>query len=109
VGVEDYDGKAESRDGRLFVGPKDRHDLVDSVNRQADVVDGLLGAEGIKAHRSVCLVDAEWPPLARAFVVDGVSCTWPRKLIKAINGKGALTADDVGRVSAALSTALPPA
>lgn len=71
-------------DVRLYVGGRDRSKSVEGVHRQQEAVKRVVMHELDEAappvHASICLVGAEWPWLARPFVLDGIWIAWPRRL-----------------------------
>lgn len=79
----------------------DKTRLVDGVLRQVAVLTEALG--DVPVRGVLCFIDAEWPLFASPFTVNGVSVTWPGKLVTAIVS-GSEGSVDVAAVSATIST-----
>ncbi|MCL8026380.1 nuclease-related domain-containing protein [Nocardioides bruguierae] len=91
----------------LLVGNRDRTPLVEGVQRQVEVVRGVVG-EDVPVTGVLCFVDAEWPLIGGSFTVRGVDVVWPRRLCDRLPSPGPLAArlDELHR---RLAEALPPA
>ena len=78
-------GRRKARELHLFVGNRDRSNLVVSMHRQvAQVRDALAGApyDAVPVRGALCFIGATVGLLARPFEIDGVLVTWPKHLIR---------------------------
>jgi len=69
----------------LTVGGRDQTKLVAGVQRQVEIVWGILeegGAAGVPVRGALCFVEADWPMFGGSFQVAGVRVLWPRLLAK---------------------------
>jgi hypothetical protein len=115
VDAKKYSGKVERRDRgswfradhRLYVNGRDRSKLLDSVRRQAEVVEQLLQSD-IAVRPVLCFVGADWPTFGGALGFGGVLVTWPRDLAKRVRAAGPF-ADRTQDVAHHLLRSLPPA
>ena len=75
-------GRWLSSDVRLFVGRRDRTQLVTGMAKQVDAVRAALGADytDIPVRPVLCFVDSDWRLFASPFEVDGVLVIWPKAL-----------------------------
>jgi hypothetical protein len=115
IDAKNYRGVIQKRDvgrwlkvdHRLFVGGRDRTKVIDGLSWQLDAVTHALGSEDVSLHAAVCFTDAEWGWFTKPFELRGVLVTGPRTLAKQISQPGSLNPEDVQRIAAALSNALP--
>jgi hypothetical protein len=115
VDAKKYSGKVERRDRgswfradyRLYVNGRDRSTLLESVRRQADVVQGLLPAD-VVVRPVLCFVGADWPTFGGAISFAEVVVTKPREVGKRIRTAGPF-GDRTPDIAHRLLTALPPA
>jgi hypothetical protein len=90
----------------LTVGGRDQSKLVAGVQRQVDVVRGVLddgGAGDVPVRGALCFVGADWPMFGGSFQVAGVRVLWPRLLAKHLRDPrrdltGSRVGDDRGSV-----------
>ena len=73
-------GRFPAHDQRLFVGRRDRTDLVDAMSLQVRVVTRALADPTVPVHAALCFVDAHWPLFSRPTFVRGVWIGWPTAL-----------------------------
>jgi len=93
----------------LRVGSRDETKLVTGVQRQVEVVRGVLEASGLGSVRVVgmlCFIDGDWPLFGGDFSVDGVEVLWPGRAEKHIVADGSLDAAEVERIQRVLAAAL---
>ncbi|MCC6437854.1 MAG: NERD domain-containing protein [Acidimicrobiales bacterium] len=131
IDAKRYAGKVERRDvggflrtdERLYVGGRDRTNLVAGVLKQRDVVRAALhriaaqpdvGAgirAGVDVQGVLCVVGADWPGWRfKPPRVGGVICAWPEALASLLRPPpGRAPVIDQRAVAAALATAFPPA
>jgi hypothetical protein len=101
-------GVLRPRVERLLVGTRDCTRLVDGVNKQVDVVRGLL-RDDVPVHGVLCFVDADWPLIGGAFATRGVQACWPKKLCQRLQAQGPLSVGSLTELHRELARALPPA
>ena len=97
---------------KLLVGSRDQTKLVEGVHKQVAVLRARLEAAGlaeVPVRGVLCFVEAEWPLIGGAFVIDGVSVLWPKKLVDHLVADGPLDDAAVDAAHRALASALPPA
>lgn len=71
-------------DLRLFVGNRDKTKLVDAMNRQVQLVRGVLARSphaDVAVHGVLCFVDTEIGFFTKPFTIDGVLVTWRKRLL----------------------------
>lgn len=93
----------------LFVGGRDRTELVEKMAPQVDAVRVALGGLDVPLYASLCFVDAEWSVFTKPFVIADVWVTPPRRLAHMIGRPGPLSEDDVLTVARRLDEVLRPA
>lgn len=94
-----------SRDA-LYVGRRDRSDLVASADRQRVEVARHVD-EDVPVRVALCFTGVEWGLFARPFALQGVLVTWPQALAKTLATPGALDADARHELATALARAFP--
>ncbi len=123
IDTKHYTGKVEHRDVggwfrtdmRLYVGGRDRTNLVEGMGWQIGAVRRTLATMPppadlvVPLHPALCFVDSEWPLFAKPFAHDGVRISGPRSLADAVAAAGPLSLEDVTRVATHLAHELPPA
>lgn len=119
IDAKKYAGRVERRDKgtlfrtdeRLYVNGRDQSKLVDGVTKQCDVVRAALTDHfpEVDVQGVLCFVGAEWgfPPMT--IRIGGVTCLWPRRLPKLVDGSGLLLADQREAIVRHLADALPEA
>lgn len=76
---------------KLYVGGSDKTALVDSVQKQLEVVRSALGAEHtVPVHGALCFIDADFPIIGGDFTISGVAVVWRKKLAKLLAAPGPL-------------------
>jgi len=95
-----------SVDNRLFVGGPDRTRVIDGLGWQRDAVREALGGEA-PVHAVVCFTDADWGWFTKPFELRDVLVTGPKTLATRIAAPGSLDGEEIQRVAAKLSQALP--
>ncbi len=99
-------------DLRVYVGGRDRSNVIASGQKQAARVDSALRAatvdDSIVCRAAMCFVEGEWPLLgASDHRIDGVHVCPPRTLYKHLQAAGTLTGDDCRRIAQVLASAFP--
>jgi hypothetical protein len=96
---------------QLLIGGRDKTVLLDSLERQRDVVRALLDRHpdgaGIPLHLAMCFVDADLPVLSEQ--IRGVAVLGSKGVARRLNKPGPLTDDVRAALTAHLAQALPPA
>lgn len=109
-----YEGAVEKRDvggwfrtdERLYVGGRDRTELVDAMHGQIDHIRRAVGGDTAAPIVPVlCFVGAEWPLLRRSFQVRGVTVTWPEALRRLVTSPGPVTDDEAARLAEVIGRA----
>lgn len=90
---------------KLFVGSRDRSNLVDGVLKQVHLVREIVGNTPVIGV--LCFVEADWPLLGRPFTVRGVQTLWPKQLTKQLIKAGGPV--DVPAIQTVLATRFRPA
>lgn len=114
VDTKNHSGKVElrdrggwfRRDNRLFVGGRDRTNLVVGMAKQVETVERAVEDANMPIYPVLCFTGADWALFAKPFEVDGVLVTWPRALIKIISQSGGFHAA-VHDVATRLASQLP--
>jgi hypothetical protein len=91
---------------KLVVGTRDQTRLVEGVRKQVDLVRAALEAAGladVPVRGVLCFVEADWPLFGGAFVIDGVSVLWPKKLAELLIAAGPLEVRTIDHVHRALA------
>jgi hypothetical protein len=98
-------------DVRLYVGGRDRTELVPATWKQVAAVRTGLGHEWaeVPIRPMLCFVDADWGRLARPFELHGVHVTWPSAARELLARPGSYPTTDVERIASALEERLRPA
>jgi len=97
---------------KLMIGSRDHTSLVAGVHKQVRLVGAALESAGlahIPTFGMLCFVDAEWPLLGAAFVIDSVEVLWPRRVVSRVTSAGSFGGDEIEAVFRALAMAFPPA
>ena len=102
--------KIEKRAGRLFIGGRDKSNLVAAMARQVDTVRRVLDRldEALEVFPTLCFVDGDWG-LFGPYGIDGVQVTWPRQLEKQVTRPGSLDRDARIVIAHHLAAGLPEA
>lgn len=100
-----------SRDVRLYVGWRDRTDLVRKMATQVDAVRNALAVDraGVPVRPMLCFVNGDWPLLAGPFELGGVLVTWPRAAVRVLRRPGPVDREDRERIARELDARLRPA
>jgi hypothetical protein len=119
IDAKNYRGRVERRDRggwfsvdyRLYVGGRDKSNLVTGMARQVEAVRVALGADfaGLPITQALCFVDADWSLFARPLRFGDVHVLWPKALLELLRADGPLTPDVIVSVERRLTLALPPA
>jgi hypothetical protein len=75
---------------QLFVGGRNRSNLIEGVRRQIDAVRQVLEDSAVQVTGAVCFIDGDWSLLAHAFTVDGVCVHHRKSLRRALGRDGTL-------------------
>ncbi|WP_291888685.1 nuclease-related domain-containing protein [Cellulomonas sp.] len=105
-------GLLRPRTSRLMVGSRDCTTLVQGVHRQTALVRGALeraGLADIPVHAMLCFVDADWPLIGGAFVIEGVDVLWPKKAIERLVSPGPIAASRIDETHRTLAMTFPVA
>jgi hypothetical protein len=101
-------GLFRPRTERLFVGSRDRSNLVDGVLRQIEVVWTVVGSD-VPVLGALCFIDADWPLIGATFTTRGVRVLKPKKLFGLLAQDGPIGPTTVADLHRRLATSLPPA
>ena len=93
---------------KVLVGSRDCTKLIDAMQRQLEVVRGVVGRE-VPLHGVLCFVEADWPLIGGAFTSRGVDVLWPRRLYPRLQATGSLLPDEVAAIHSLLAATLPAA
>ena len=115
IDAKKYRGQVEYRDVsgwfktdmRIYVGGRNRTNLVAGLHKQMNVVRKVLGDNEVLIHQVLCFVDAEWKWFAKPFQHDDVWVKWPKNLAGMISEGDTLPARDVLVIANKLAKALP--
>ncbi len=99
-------------DIRVYVGGRDRSNVITSGQKQAERINGALRAaavdDSLVCRAAMCFVEGEWPLLgASDHRIGGVHVCPPRTLYKHLQAPGTLTGDDCRRIAQILASAFP--
>lgn len=116
IDTKNYKGRVEKRDVGswlradlcLYVGGRNRTDLVDGMDWQVEVVRDVVGPD-VPIRPALCFIGVDFPIYAMKFMISGVMVTCVRALKKAIRRPGPLPGHEVARLAALIDEALPPA
>jgi hypothetical protein len=100
-------GRRKDRQLHLFVGGRDKTNLVTAMHKQVGLVsDALAGSpfDHVPVRGTLCFIGASVGFFARPFEVDGVLVTWPKHLIRPMTE--AVEEPDRGNLSEADRTRL---
>ena len=114
VDTKSYKGKVErrtvgpwrSREPHLYIGGRDRTNLLEGVAEQAAHVRQRLDVE-IPVQPALCITTAEWGIATSAFVIDGVWIGWAKALAKQVRRTHTLDGDQVRTVATRLAVDFP--
>jgi len=119
IDAKNYKGRVERRDRgglfstdyRLYVGGRDKTQLVVGMQKQAEAVRVALGVppEEIPIVQTICFVAADWSLWARPIQFDAVQVLWPRALLKQMRLEGPVSRSAIPEIERRLGLALPPA
>jgi hypothetical protein len=90
----------------LFVNGRDRTALVAGMSRQITRVARVTG-DVVPVRGALCFVDAERERLARPFTIDGVTITWPKRLVRSLHRPGPLDPATIRQLAVLLAVAFP--
>ncbi len=119
IDAKNYNGRVESRDvgnwrtidRRLFVGGRDKSELVEGMGKQVRAVRTALhpaGLSEITVHAVLCFTDSDWGFFAKPLMFGDVTCLWAKKLCELISRPGLLDQAQRNKIGHLLSDALPP-
>lgn len=114
IDAKNYEGRVELRnvggwfriDKRLYIGGRDRTELIDGLDWQVTTVEACIADLEVPVHRVLCLVRG-WGRWQKPFEIDGTFVTWSARLADWIAEPGPLDAATVARVTARLTHTLP--
>jgi len=103
-----------STDVRLYVGRRDRSQLVRDMARQVEAVRNALGEPAIAEFAVpvvpvLCFVAVEWPWFARPFQIEGVWIERPESLGRRLRAPGPLAGEHIRTLARKVAVALPVA
>lgn len=98
-------GLFRARRNHLFVGGRNKTNLVEGMRWQIDAVEAAAGTAQV--FGTLCFVEAEWPLFAKPFWMDDVFVTWSKKLVDTIKSTPGET--DVESTAASLARRFPAA
>jgi hypothetical protein len=93
---------------RLYTGTRDRTRAVDALGKKVVAVRHALGAHMVPVHGVLCLLGSDWPLLARAIEIHGVTVVWPKELERRAKQLGKLDAAAIATVAAHLFASVRP-
>jgi hypothetical protein len=121
IDAKNYTGKVQrvdkggwlSTDRRLYVGRRDCSKIIDGMAKQVEAIRAatgeLIDEFDLKAHPTLCFVDAEWSLLARPFEIGGVWVGWAKALGERLQAPGPLEPDQVRLIGERVAAHLRPA
>jgi hypothetical protein len=117
IDAKRYRGSVERRDfgtwrqadERLFVGRRDRTQLVHAMVPQVAAVQAAVADQRIPVIPVLAFVDGDWGLFDRPFVVDGVLVIWSKGLPRRLRRAGPLGSREVLEIAHRLDAALPQA
>lgn len=96
----------------IYLGGRDRSDLLGAARRQADLVASLLDASvrlaPVPVAPVLCFTGADWRLPARWVDIDGVTVTHLGSLARLVRRRGGLSRSQIAAVARLLDDALPP-
>jgi Nuclease-related domain len=103
-----------SSDERLYVGRRDRTQLVSAMAKQVEAVRAALGEAVLLEFAPtltpvLCFVEADWSLFAHPFRLGGVWVEWRKSLGERLRAAGSLEAAHVQLLAAQVASALPAA
>jgi hypothetical protein len=116
IDAKRYKGKDEKRDKggwfssdiRLYVGGRDRTNLIAAMGWQHDAVFAALTGEDVPTHRALTFVGADWPLFfAKPLRLGDVWVSWPTALADLVAKPGPLEPRDMERTARLLAATLP--
>jgi hypothetical protein len=118
IDAKNYNGKVERRDVggwsstniQLFVGGRNQTKLLTGMDWQAAAVRAVLDPIGFAeapVRTALCFTNSEWPMFAKPLQIDGVTITWPTKLIEAVRTTGPLDTTSIDTLARHLISKLP--
>jgi len=119
VDAKHYKGRVEQRnvgkwlstDIRLFVGGRDRTQLLDGLVRQRATIDHALegtDVTDVPVHTVLCFVGGDWKLFAKPFALRSSLVTWPNALYERIIAGGPVGTCRQRELLAAFERKLPP-
>ncbi|MGN6694330.1 MAG: hypothetical protein ACTHN0_09140, partial [Aquihabitans sp.] len=78
-------GRRKERQLHLFVGGRDKMNLITAMHKQVIVVRGALTGTpfaNVPVQGTLCFIGATVGFFARPFEIDGVRITWPKHLLR---------------------------
>jgi hypothetical protein len=93
---------------RLYVGGRDRSELIEAIQRKVDAVRALVAdvADELSVRPALCFIAADFGLFGRPFELDDVLVTTPRRIVKTIQESAYLDAESVERIAAHLERAM---
>lgn len=91
----------------LMVGRRDATKLLAGMHKQLAVVREVVG-EQVPVRGVLCFIDADWPLIGGAILVDGIHVLWPKAVYKLI-GRTPSARFDIDAVHVLLATTFRPA
>ena len=92
-------GLFRPRTEKLIVGRRDRTSMVTAMHKQVELVGAALtGYEAVvplPVHGVLCFIDADWPLIGGAFVIDGVRVVWLGKAREILSRPGPFADEDL--------------
>jgi Nuclease-related domain len=113
IDTKQYRGRVQQHDlggwftsrPALFVNGRNQTKLIPGAQSQVNRVQTAVG--DIEVHGCLCFNDAEWGLLAKPFLIDGITVTWPRRLAGSLIRPGPLGPRELNDLAARLSRAFP--
>ena len=100
-------GLVVRRDSRLFVGNRDRTDLIAAMKVPVDAVAAALGDLHLPISRALCFVSGDWPAAAPPFMLKGVWVGWANPLYGLVAQPGRLQPREIEATARQLGEHLP--
>jgi hypothetical protein len=110
LGVEG--GLFRPRTTKLMVGTRNCTRLVAGLHKQLSQVRAALdrnNAQHVPVRGMLCFVDADWPLIGGAFVIDELHVLWPKKAAEYLNEPGPFSHQFVEEIHLRLAAAFPAA
>ena len=93
-----------------MVGGRNQSKLLTGLDWQVAAVRAALAPIGFgeaPVQTALCFIGSEWPMFAKPLQIDGVTVTWPTKLLEVVRAAGPLDTTTIDSLARHLSANLP--